>query len=93
MKECTTRSQIIRKIADKTSHPIQEIMTKLIKQTEDFFKVFKSITIDNDYEFSELASIEEIVETKFYYIHLYSSWELDTKEHHNGLIRRFISKG
>ncbi|RAK03907.1 IS30 family transposase [Halanaerobium saccharolyticum] len=94
MTERTTRSQIIRKIADKSSYSVQEAMTKLIKETGNLFStVFKSITSDNGSEFSELASIEEVVDTKVYYTHPYSSWERGTNERHNGLIRRFIPKG
>lgn len=94
MTERTTRSQMIRKIADKSSNSVQEAMTKLIKETGNLFsKVFKSITSDNGSEFSELASIEEVVDTKVYYTHPYSSWERGTNERHNGLIRRFIPKG
>jgi len=94
MTERITRSQIIRKIADKSSYSVQEAMTKLIKETGNLFSaVFKSITSDNGSEFSELASIEEVVDTKVYYTHPYSSWERGTNERHNGLIRRFIPKG
>jgi IS30 family transposase len=94
MTERTTREEIIRKIADKTSHSVQEAMAKLIKESGELFSaVFKSITSDNGSEFSELASIEEIVDTKVYYTHPYSSWERGTNERHNGLIRRFIPKG
>jgi len=94
MTERTTREEIIRKIADKTSSSVQEAMAKLIKESGELFSsVFKSITSDNGSEFSELASIEEIVDTKVYYTHPYSSWERGTNERHNGLIRRFIPKG
>ena len=69
-------------------------MTKLIEETGELFStVFKSITSDNGSEFSELASIEEVVDTKVYYTHPYSSWEKGTNERHNGLIRKFIPKG
>jgi IS30 family transposase len=71
MTERTTRSQIIREIADKSSYSVQEAMTKLIKETGNLFStVFKSITSDNSSEFSELTSIEEVVFTKVY---LYTS--------------------
>ena len=94
MTERTTRAMIIRKIAEKTSYSVQETMLKLIKETGELFStVFKSITSDNGSEFSELASIEELVDTKVYYTHPYSSWERGTNERHNGLIRKFIPKG
>ncbi len=65
MTERTTRATIIRKIAEKTSYSVQETMLKLIKETGELFStVFKSITSDNGSEFSELASIEELVDTK-----------------------------
>ncbi|TDO94804.1 IS30 family transposase [Halanaerobium saccharolyticum] len=84
MTERTTRSQIICKIADKSSYSVQEAMTTLIKETGNLFStVFKSITSDNGSEFSELARIEEVVDTRVYYTHPYSSWERGTNERHN----------
>lgn len=94
MTERMTRKEIIRKISGKTAESVQEAILKLINDSGDLFStVFKSFTSDNGSEFSELGSIEEIVDTKVYFTHPYSSWERGTNERHNGLIRRFIPKG
>ena len=62
---------------------------------EQFSQVFKSITSDNGSEFADLSTIESETEanTKIYFTHPYSSFEKGTNERHNGLIRRFITKG
>ncbi|WP_018248913.1 IS30 family transposase [Orenia marismortui] len=94
MTERMTRKEIIRKIPGKTAESVQNAILKLIKDSGELFSnVFKSFTCDNGSEFSELGVIEEIVDTKVYFTHPYSSWERGTNERHNGLIRRFIPKG
>ncbi|SJZ83037.1 hypothetical protein SAMN02745118_01934 [Selenihalanaerobacter shriftii] len=91
MIERMTRKEIIRKISGKTVESVQNAILKLIN-LEIFSTVFKSFTCDNGSEFSELGAIKELVDTKVYFIHPYSSWERGTNECHNGLIRRFILK-
>ena len=94
MTERMTRKEIIRKIPGKTVESVQNAILKLINEAGDYFsKVFKSFTCDNGSEFAEISSIEEIIDTKVYFAHPYSSWERGTNERHNGLIRRFIPKG
>ncbi|TDX49162.1 IS30 family transposase [Orenia marismortui] len=94
MTERMTRKEIIRKISGKTVDSVQDTILKLINECGNLFStVFKSFTCDNGSEFSELGTIEELVDTKVYFTHPYSSWERGTNERHNGLIRRFIPKG
>ena len=54
-----------------------------------FSTVFKTITIDNGSEFSQLAELELESETKVYYAHPYSSYEKGSNERHNGLLCTF----
>nr|WP_330398525.1 IS30 family transposase [Mogibacterium pumilum] len=55
--------------------------------------IFKSITTDNDSEFSMLSDLEDLSKTLVYFAHPYTSCEKGSVERHNGLIRRFIPKG
>lgn len=60
---------------------------------DKFVAIFKSITSDNGSEFTDLAEIENLVNTKVYFTNPYSSFERGTNERHNELLRRFIPKG
>ena len=90
--ERKTRNSLVRKIPGKTA---EAVMSEIERLKEDFgsefSSVFKSITSDNGSEFSGLAILEGS-ETKIYFTHPYSSFELGTNERHNGLLRRFIPK-
>ena len=59
--------------------------------------MFKSITFDNGFEFSQMSELEKlgdsIHEMKIYYAHAYSSWERGSNENINGLLREFVPKG
>ena len=65
-----------------------------------FPQVFKTITVDNGSEFSDVFGIQRSCykrtkgpRTKVYYCHPYSSYERGSNENQNKLIRRFIPKG
>ena len=87
-------NSIHRKIAAKTADAVDEAL-KSIKDEfgSKFSEVFKTITLDNDSEFSNLSNIENDCSTKVYFTHPYLSFEKGCNERHNGLIRRFIPKG
>ena len=63
-----------------------------------FYKVFRSITVDNGPEFADCAGMEKAcrrkgARTTVYYCHPYSSWERGSNERQNGMIRRKHPKG
>ena len=58
-----------------------------------FGEVFKTITTDNGSEFADLSELEKMADTLVYYAHPYTSCDRDKLERHNGLIRRFSTKG
>ena len=94
MVERKTRYAIVLKINAKKSSSALDNIHKIHTYLGDkFADIFKSITSDNGSEFADLAEIENLVNTKEYFTHTYSSFERGTNERHNGLLRRFIPKG
>lgn len=92
--ERKTRKEIIRKIASESSNAVLTALNQLAEEAGPLFtQAFKSITADNGSEFSELALLENHMSSKVYFAHPYTSCERGTYEVHNGMIRRFISKG
>ena len=55
-------------------------------------KYVHSITSDNGTEFYEHKWIAQMVNTKYYFAHPYSSWERGLNEYTNGLIRQYVPK-
>ena len=92
--ERLTRKYIAIKIDGKTASAVSAAMQSLQKYYGDkFSQIFKTITSDNGSEFAELSKLENNTTTKVYFAHPYSSWERGSNERHNGLLRRFVSKG
>ena len=92
--ERLTRKYIAVKIIGKTAASVSAAIQSLKKYYGDkFSNIFKTITSDNGSEFAEFAQLENNTATKVYFAHPYSSWERGSNERHNGLLRRFISKG
>ena len=63
-----------------------------------FYKLFKTITVDNGSEFLDYESIEKALyrvgkRTTVYYCHPYRSCERGSNENQNKLIRRWYPKG
>jgi IS30 family transposase len=54
---------------------------------------FESITSDNGAEFHNYERIEERTKATFYFARPYHSWERDSNENANGLIRQYLPKG
>ena len=94
LAERKSREFLIVPIADKTSACVMAAMKQIYTvYSEHFSEVFKTITTDNGSEFADLAELEKMADTLVYYAHPYTSCDKGTVERHNGLIRRFISKG
>ncbi|MCP3925783.1 MAG: IS30 family transposase [Desulfobacterales bacterium] len=100
LTERKTRTEIIRKISDRTAASVKFEMDKIERQigSVSFRQMFKSITSDNGSEFSDAMGIESSVlnnnsRTELFFAHPYSSYERGSNENHNGIIRRFIKKG
>lgn len=99
LSERKTRTEIVRKISEKTQDAVKTVLDNLEKQlgTESFQKHFKSITTDNGVEFLNAEKIENSIytgkRTKSYFCHPFSSWERGTNENINKMIRRWIPKG
>lgn len=88
--ERKTRHKIIERIPSKTAPAVTDALQNIV---EEYQNVFKSITADNGSEFSELSDQGKELGIDVYFSHPYASWERETNERHNGLIRRFIKKG
>ena len=60
----------------------------------DFTQVFKSITADNGSEFLDGKGLQKAAKCdEVYYAHPFSSWERESNENGNRILRRFLPKG
>lgn len=99
LTERKTRDEIIIKMKDQGAASVVEALDRLERKYGDmFYKIFRSITVDNGVEFADYEGLERSVlkegkRTFVFYCHHYSSWERGTNENNNRLIRRHIPKG
>ena len=100
LTERKTRTEIAKKIPDRTAASVKIEIDKMERQigAVRFRELFRSITPDNGVEFSNAEGLEKSIlsnkpRTQLFFAHPYSSYERGTNENHNGIIRRFISKG
>jgi len=98
LSERKTRDELCFKMKDQKAESVVDTLNYLERKWgKTFYKLFKSITVDNGVEFSDAAGMEKSIHggqrTKLYYCHPYSSWERGTNENQNKLIRRHIPKG
>ena len=99
LTERLTRDEIIAKMPDQTSQSVVDVLDRLERKWGDmFYKVFKSITVDNGSEFADCIGIQRSVRkegnrTFLFYCHPYSSYERGSNENQNKLVRRHIPKG
>lgn len=99
LTERKTRAEIIELLPDHTSESVIHALNRIERRFGAvFYKIFKTITVDNGSEFADCEGMEKKYRgkkkrTKIYYCHPYSSYERGTNEVNNRLIRRFIPKG
>lgn len=100
LTERKTRDEIIIKMKDQGAASVVEALDRLEHRWGDmFYRIFRSITVDNGAEFSDYEGMERSAlrkgkrRTFVFYCHPYSSWERGTNENNNRLIRRHIPKG
>ena len=101
LSERMSREERVYKIPNKKSESVVKKLNQIEREigSQNFQRIFQTITMDNGVEFLDHEGIEKGCRnkskkrTKTYYCHPYSSWERGTNENSNKLIRRFIPKG
>lgn len=99
LTERKTRKEIIIELKRHTAENVVKAINGLERRWgKMFYKVFKTITVDNGSEFADYEGLEKAYNrkgsrTKIYYCHPYSSCERGTNENQNRMIRRHIPKG
>lgn len=101
LSERKTRDELIFKVPSKCQEEVIRILNQLETDlgTEEFSRIFKTITADNGCEFLDFDGMENSIiqtdkkRTKVFFCHPYCSWERGTNENINKMIRRFIPKG
>lgn len=100
LTERMTRQEIIIPMADRTADSTVKAIDDLERKYKDRFpSIFRTITIDNGVEFSDMSGMERSIlrpgtkRTSCYYCHPYASYERGSNENLNRMIRRFIPKG
>ncbi len=99
LTERKTRFELVMRSDDKTSVSTVKVINRLERiYRKNFRKVFKSITVDNGTEFSNVPQMEasclgDYQRTTVYHCHPYSSCERGSNENQNRYIRLFVPKG
>lgn len=97
--ERLTRAGIIVPVPDHTAASVVRAINGLERRYgKDFYRIFKSITVDNGCEFADYVGMEKACRrrgkrTRVYYCHPYAPHERGSNENMNRLIRRFFPKG
>ena len=99
LTERKTRIGYILPVPDHTAASVVKALNSLERKLGKlFYKIFKSITVDNGCEFQDFEGIEMAHRRKgkrtlVFYCHPYSAYERGSNENMNRLIRRFFPKG
>lgn len=99
LSERATRREIIIRIKDGRAETVQKALDRLERiYGKAFYKIFKTITVDNGSEFGDGSGIEKSCRRKakrttVYFCHPYTSCERGTNENINRMIRRRFPKG
>lgn len=98
LTERKTRKEIAYLMPNQTSDSVVRCLNKLEYRFGKYFrKLFKTITVDNGSEFSDVNGLQHSIyggqRTTVYYCHPYRSSERGTNERINREIRRKLPKG
>lgn len=99
LTERRTRMGIVMLLEDHTAASVVKAINSLERRFGKlFYKLFKSITVDNGCEFQDFEGIEAAHRRKgkrtvVFFCHPYSAFERGSNENMNRLIRRFFPKG
>ena len=100
LSERVTRREIIIRIKDGRAETVVAALDRLERlYGAAFYRIFKTITVDNGSEFADADGIERSARRKnakrttVYYCHAYSPCERGTNENINRMIRRQFPKG
>lgn len=99
LTERRTRMGIVVLLEDHTAASVVRAINRLERRMGKlFYKLFKSITVDNGCEFQDFEGIEASHKRKgkrtiVFFCHPYSAYERGSNENMNRLIRRFFPKG
>lgn len=99
LTERKTRYEIIETLKEHSSIEVVRALNRIEKIFKsDFYKVFKTITVDNGSEFADDIGMEKALyrvgkRTKLYYCHARSPQERGSNEVNNHLVRRWFPKG
>lgn len=99
LTERLTRNELMIPLQGKTSAGVVKALDVLERKFgKMFYRVFRSITVDNGSEFSDCKGMEKARyrkgnRTKIYYCHPYSAYERGSNENQNAMIRRHFPKG
>lgn len=99
LTERKTRNGIILLVEDHTAASVVKAINGLERKLGKlFYKIFKSITVDNGCEFQDFEGIEishrrKGKRTIVFFCHPYSAYERGSNENMNRIIRRFFPKG
>lgn len=99
LTERKTRLGFILRVPDHTAASVVKAINSLERKLGKlFYKIFKSITVDNgcefqDFEGLEMANRRKGKRTIVFYCHPYSAYERGSNENMNRIIRRFFPKG
>lgn len=99
LTERMTRFELIFLLDNHTTSQVVSVIDNLEKYLKKkFYKIFKTITVDNGTEFADNENIVRSIHKDrkrldLYYCHPYCSCERGSNENANRLIRYFIPKG
>lgn len=99
LSERKTRKELVYKLPDQGASSVVDRIDWLEEKLgSTFSELFKTITMDNGVEFSDVSGLEtskifDGKRTDLYYCHAYSSWERGTNENINKMVRRKVPKG